>query len=152
MSSLCVPMHCESIIQIWKCLKDPPAVTIRPAGNFWIQCHTAGVLIKGWNRTLLAHQPPPAAPTGQVGSQFPCYTPIITHFLTINPSQIYCRAIIYTEASWCDADPHFSSFSRLQIGRGQVLQRGMQLYLWDQSWGGGGPFGLFGFAPHWTTR
>lgn len=86
------------------------------------------------------HHPPQPAPRGQISSRFPCYTPIITHFLTINPSQIYCQAMIYKEASQSNADPHFSSFSSPQTGRSQVLQGGKQLYLWDQLWGN--PFGL----------
>lgn len=84
--------------------------------------------------------PPEPAPTGQVSSLFSCYTPRITHFLTINPSQMYRQVIIYTEASQSEADPPFSNFISPQIGRGQVLQRGKQLHLWDQSWGN--PFGL----------
>lgn len=54
----------------------------------------------------------------------PCFTPRITHFLTINPSQIYCQVIIYMEASQFGADPHFSNFTTPQIGRGQVFQKG----------------------------
>lgn len=55
--------------------------------------------------------PPQPVPTGQVSSHFPCYTPRITHFLTINPSQIDCQVIIYTETSQSEADPHFSNFT-----------------------------------------
>lgn len=46
--------------------------------------------------------------SGQVN--FPCYTPIISHFLTINPSKIHCQVIIYTEASQPEADPTILSF------------------------------------------
>lgn len=80
-------------------------------------------------------RPPRPAPTGQVSSRVPCFTPRITHFLTINPSRIYCQVIIYTGASQSEADPHFSSFTTPEIGRGQVLQRGKQLHLGDQSRG-----------------
>lgn len=92
------------------------------------------------NSDSTGHHPPQAAPSGQVSSYFPCSTARITHFLTIKPSQIYCQVIIYMEASQSEADLPFSSFSRPQICRRQVLSRGKQLHPCDQSWGN--PFGL----------
>lgn len=93
------------------------------------------------DKRIRSDRPPQPAPIGQVSSRFACQTPRITHFLTIKPSEIHPQVIIYTEASQSEADPPFSNFTSPGIGRGQVLQRGEQLHLCDQSWGK--PFGPF---------
>ena len=93
--------------------------------------------------------PPQPAPTGQVGSRFPCYTPRITHFLTIKPSQIHCQVIIYTEASQSEADPPFSDFTSPSVWQrsgawerkaAAPLRSVMGETLWPSC-----------FASHWTT-
>ena len=81
-------------------------------------------MIKGSNQSLLAAILLSCTHGSSQLTLSPRFTPRITHFLAINPSQIYCQVIIYTEASQSEADPHFSNFTTPQIGRGQVLQTG----------------------------
>lgn len=92
-------------VKVWKILQT---ITLG-LQRILRQDHTAGVLIKGSNLTVLATILLSLHP--QVSSHVPCYAPRSTHFLTVNPSQISCQVIIYTRSISVRTQNHISPIS-----------------------------------------